>query len=185
MPETVPRFREIIAGFHAILQDSADLDYDPDVENLTGAGVAEPVFRNDFVVYAEPNRYYKPRPIPFEVVGGELVTRVFIPDDDDGQSVVQPLKLTVTVDPRADQMWEWRLVFHRLTVGEYGDDVTPRPLRFQVDDGDGPVRLAEVATMGDVSVVATAQGAYSLFRDGRPVAISTDGDGAYMVGSQS
>lgn len=183
MPETIPRFREIIAGFHAIIPDSADLDYDPDVENLLGSGVAEPIFRNDFVTYAEPNRYYRPRPIPFEVVSGELVTSVFMPGVDGGTSVVQPLKLTVTVDPRADQMWEWRLVFHRLTVGEYGDDVTPRPLRFQVDDGEGPVRLAEVATMGDVSVVSTSQGAYSLFRDGRPVVVATDGDGVYVVGS--
>lgn len=180
MPEFL-HHRRIEANFAVLRPDSADSDKVMDSHLVQGYGECVPVIpARRPLGYAEQNLYVSvPNPVPFEVRAGVLV--VVIADEE--SEIVQPLYLPVTVDPRADRSWAWRMEFHQLTQGVSGEPLGIDKLTFEVPEGDGPLQLVGHATMGAVSVVATSQGVYSLFRDGRPVDVATDGDGVYVVGS--
>lgn len=182
MPEFM-RHRKIEANFAVLRPDTNDADEIMDSHHVQGYGECRPSLPPRRPLgYAEPNTYVSvPGPVPFRVSNGVLVVEVT--GDDEEDVIVQPLYLPVTVDSRADRSWAWQMVFHELTQGLTGEPLGIDTLTFEVPDGDGPLQLVGHATMGAVSVIATSQGVYSLFRDGRPVDVATDGDGTYVVGS--
>lgn len=144
-------YREVTGLWTARVPDGPDTDAYPDTVPLVGRVVFTPNYRKPLVYHGEH--------VIVEPINAVLVDGVLMTESIDGENItLGPLFLPVTVDERADQTWAWEMSFHDLRLGEYGETVELRPVRFQVPEGAGPLDLSTVAPVSSSGGVITVRG---------------------------
>jgi hypothetical protein len=138
-PEVL-QMREVRGYLTARLPDGADADEDLDRRLLQGRVTFHPQYRTPLVYPGE--LIVLPEPVPARVVDGHILYEAILGEE----TVLQPVRLPVTHDDRANQRWHWRLVFDQLRLGEYGDELEPWPdMRFPIEPATTPLDLSDVS----------------------------------------
>lgn len=169
--------REVRGYLTARLPDGQDSDEDLDRRLVQGRVTFHPQYRAPLVYPGE--LIVLPEPVPARVVDGHILYEAIVGEE----TVLQPVRLPVTVDDRANQAWSWRLVFDSLRVGEYGDELPEWPeMRFPIEPGTEPLDLSEVSGRwsggGLITRGAPGPGLIDVTGEGREVTFHWDGGGA-------
>jgi hypothetical protein len=173
----VMQMREVRGYLTARLPDGADADEDLDRRLLQGRVTFHPQYRTPLVYPGE--LIVLPEPVPARVVDGHILYEAILGEE----TVLQPVRLPVTADGRANQGWHWRLSFDLLRLGEYGEELPQWPdMRFPIEPGTDPLDLSEVSGEwkggGLITRGPAGPGLTDVTAEGREVTFHWDGGGS-------
>lgn len=180
----MPKFREITGQFIGYTPDGPDPDLIPDRSPMNGWVTFTPKYANGIISFPDlnPPEFVQPEPITARIVDGFVVVEVSTTGEDDTQTELQPLKLMVTDDDEASQVWTWKASFQDITV--LGED-SYRSIdswEFIVPDGEGSLDLTALRPVTKDAKTFTVRGPRGIglasitAKDGKLTMTFTDGE---------